>query len=288
MLPMSMISGWAKRDFDFPTIVSIFIGRSGPRRRLNSTCSASVTGLSLRITHTAYRSIVRRNSAMSMSLTLMPEISVKKVMSLHLHVCSLGDAGPALDLALDEGAELLGRVADRLDAELLEPLRGVGLAQELAEVAADPAGELARGAAGGDDAVDAEDVEPAKGFGYRGNLGRRGVALRARHGDGFHLSGLDVAVDAEGRIELQVDAPGHELGIGLCAALEGNVQEIDACVHLEELAGEVHRAAEPRARIGQLTGMLLRQSDQLGDVARLQRRRGRDHDRRHAGHGHRR
>src|SRR4030095_6812572 len=141
-------------------------------------------------------------------------------MSLHLHIRSFGHARPALDLALDEGAELLRRIAHRLDAELLEPLRGIGLAQQLAEIAADPARELARRAAGGNDAVDAEDIEAAKGFGYRWNLGRRGVAPRAGHGDGLHLSGLDVAVDAEGRIELQVDAPRHQLRIGLRPALE--------------------------------------------------------------------
>src|SRR5204862_1788298 len=119
-------SGWAKLDFDFPSIVSIFIGSSGPRRRLNSTCSASATGFGLRITHTAYRSIVRRNSSMSMSWILAPEISVKKVISLHLHVGGLGDARPALDLALDEGTEFLGRIAHRLDAELLQALRCAG------------------------------------------------------------------------------------------------------------------------------------------------------------------
>src|SRR6185295_13205850 len=144
-------------------------------------------------------------------------------MSFHLHMRSLGHAGPALDLALDEGAELLGRVADRLDAELLEALRGVGLAQELAEIGADPARELARRAAGGDDAVDAEDVEPAKRFGDRGNFRGGWIALRARHRERLHLSGPDMAVDTERRIELQVDAPRHQLGVGLRAALEGHV-----------------------------------------------------------------
>src|ERR1051325_1993794 len=128
-------------------------------------------------------------------------------MSLHLHVRSFGDARPALDLALDERAELLGRVADGLDAELLQALRGVGLGQELAEIGADPARELARRAAGGDDAVDAEDVEPAKRFGDRGNFRRGRIALRARHRERLHLSGPDMAVDTERRIELQVDAP---------------------------------------------------------------------------------
>src|ERR1051325_777578 len=99
-------------------------------------------------------------------------------MSFHLHMRSLGYARPALDLALDEGAELLGRVAHRLDAELREALRGVGLAQELAEIGADPARELARRASGGDDAVDAEDVEAAKRFGDRWDLRRGGIALR--------------------------------------------------------------------------------------------------------------
>src|SRR5678815_5295141 len=100
--------------------------------------------------------MVRRKSTRSMSRIATPEISVKKLISLHLHVGGLGHAGPALDLALDERAEFLGRVAHRLDAELLQALRGVGLAQKLAEVAADPAYELARRAAGSHDAVHAE------------------------------------------------------------------------------------------------------------------------------------
>src|SRR5262249_2412466 len=212
MLPMSMSSGCAKRDFDLPTMVSIFIGSNGPRRRLNSTCSASLTGRSLRITQTAWRSIVRRNSSTSTARSLLPLNSAQENISLHLHVGGPGHARPALDLALDEGAEFLGRVAHRLDAEVLEALRGVGVAQELAEIGADPARELARRAARGDDAVDAENVEPAQRFGDRGHFRRRGIALRAGHGDGLHLSGLDVAVDAEGRIELQVDAPRHQLG----------------------------------------------------------------------------
>src|SRR6185295_4442596 len=206
--------------------------------------------------------MVHRNSSTSMSRMPTPEISVKKLMSLHLHVGSFGHPRPALDLALDERAELLGRVADGLDAELLQPPGGVGLAQELAEVAADPARELARRAAGGDDAIDAEDIEAGNGLANRGNFRRRGVALPARDRDRLHFSRLDVAIDAEGGIELQVDAPGHELGIGLSAALERDVQEIDARLHLEQLAGEVHRAAESRARVGQLARLLLRQRDQ--------------------------
>src|SRR5262245_34108157 len=167
MLPMSMISGCAKRDFDFPTMVSIFIGSSGPRRRLNSTCSASLTGFGFRIAQSAYWSIVRRNSPMSISNNVLPLTSAQEnvvclwiaLMSLHLHIRCLGDSRPALDLALDESAELLGRVAHRLDAELLQALRRIGLAQEPAEVAVDPAHQLARRGAGRDDAVDAEDVE---------------------------------------------------------------------------------------------------------------------------------
>ena len=77
---------------------------------------------------------------------------------------------------------------------------------------------------------------------------------------------LDVAVDAEGRVELQVDASGHQLGISLRPALEGNVQQVDARLHLEQLSGEVHRAAEAGARIRELAGLLLRQRDQLGEV----------------------
>src|ERR1044071_8890887 len=130
-------------------------------------------------------------------------------MSFHLHMRSLGHARPALDLALDEGAELLGRVAHRLDAELLEALRGVGLAQELAEIGADPARELARRAAGGDDAVDAEDVEPAKRWGAGGNCGGVWIAFRARPRERLLLPGPDRAVNTERRIELQVDAPRH-------------------------------------------------------------------------------
>src|ERR1043166_7125412 len=127
---------------------------------------------------------------MSTSNSFTPLISAheKLFMSLHLHMGCPGHPRPALDLALDKGAELLGRVAHRLDAELFEALRRVGLAQELAEIGADPACEPARRAAGGDDAVDAEDVEPAKRFGDRGNFRRGRIALRARHRERLHLS----------------------------------------------------------------------------------------------------
>src|ERR1051325_1066762 len=111
-------------------------------------------------------------------------------MSFHLHMRSLGHARPALDLALDEGAELLGRVADRLDAELLEALRGVGLAQELAEIGADPACDRPRGAAGGADAFDAEDVKPARPFAAGGTF-RRGRTAVAETLRGFDVLSIN-------------------------------------------------------------------------------------------------
>src|SRR5688572_20296975 len=265
MLPMSMISGCAKRDFDLPTMVSIFMGRSGPSRRLNSTCSASLTGRSLRITQTAWRCRVSRNVSTSRSSSATPEISVKN-MSLHLHVGGLGDARPARDLALDEGGELLRRVAEHLDAELLQALGGVGLLQELAKIRVDPTHELGRGRARHYDAVDAEHAEARNRLGHRGHLGRRRIALAARDRDRLHLARLDVTIDAEGGIELQVDAARHELRIGLGPALERHMQDIDTRFELQQLTRQVHRAAKARARVGELAGLLLRKRDDLGEA----------------------
>src|SRR5687768_6406895 len=121
ILPTSMSSGNGSRDFDLPTMSSIFILISGPSRRLKATCCSSVSGRALRITPTAHSFIAVLNEEICSSLkgeARSNPFSSEKNISIHLDVGGPGDLGPARDLGADEGGELLGRVGTGLDAEL--------------------------------------------------------------------------------------------------------------------------------------------------------------------------
>ena len=69
--------------------------------------------------------------------------------------------------------------------------------------------------------------------------------------------------------------PAEEVGHRRAAALVGDVDHVDAGALLEELAGEMSRAAHARRRIVDLAGLLLRERDEFGE--RL-RRHARMHD----------
>src|SRR4051812_47975739 len=61
-----------------------------------------------------------------------------------LHAGGVDDLGPFRDLVLQELAGVLGRVADRLDADLVEALLDLRLVDRLARLGREPVHDLAR------------------------------------------------------------------------------------------------------------------------------------------------
>src|SRR5262245_59327540 len=85
---------------------------------------------------------------------------------LHLSAGFLDELRPAGDVFLDEGAEFLRRVADRLEAEVGHALAGLGVLHGGDEERVQLLDDGTRGAGGGEDAVPDKHVEAWQaGFG---------------------------------------------------------------------------------------------------------------------------
>src|SRR3954447_21280860 len=105
----------------------------------------------------------------------------------------LDELRPAGDVFLDEGAEFLGRVADRLEAEARHAVSYVGVLHGGDEKRVELIDHGARRAGGGEDAVPAEYIVAGEaGFCDGRKLGREGGALRGGHGEAADAAGLDV------------------------------------------------------------------------------------------------
>src|SRR6185295_20348266 len=112
---------------------------------------------------------------------------------LDLRAGLLDELRPAGDVFLDEGAEFLGGVADRLEAEVGHAFAGLGVLHGGDEERVQLLDYWTRGAGGGEDAVPAEDVEAGEaGFGDGGKVGREGRALGGGDGEAADLAGLDL------------------------------------------------------------------------------------------------
>ena len=112
---------------------------------------------------------------------------------LHLRAGLLDELRPAGDVFLDEGAEFLGGVADRLEAEVGHAFAGLGVLHGGDEERVELLDDGTRGAGGDEDAVPAEDVEAGEaGFGDGWKVGREGGALGGGDGEAAELSGLDL------------------------------------------------------------------------------------------------
>src|SRR5262252_10769552 len=109
------------------------------------------------------------------------------LMSLRLHAGSLYALAPALDVALDLGGELLGRVRDRVDAVSVEALEEVGPPDDRDRVVVDLLHDVARRRRRRHEAVPRGDVEAGQRLGDRRNVGQRLGALRARDAERLEL-----------------------------------------------------------------------------------------------------
>src|SRR6185436_3412085 len=97
---------------------------------------------------------------------------------LDLRAGFLDELRPAGDVFLDEGAEFLGGVADRLEAEAGHAVSYLGVLHGGDEERVQLLDEGARGAGGDEDAVPAEDVEAGEaGFGDGRKVGGERGAL---------------------------------------------------------------------------------------------------------------
>ena len=105
----------------------------------------------------------------------------------------LDELRPAGDVFLDEGAEFLGRVADRLESEVGHALADLGVFHGGDEERVELLDDGAWGAGGSEDAVPAEDVEAGEaGFGDGGKVGREGGALGGGDGEAADAAGVDL------------------------------------------------------------------------------------------------
>ena len=139
------------------------------------------------------------------------------------------------------------------------------------------------------DAEPCARVEPGQAcLGHRGEVGHRGRALQARHGDALEASRLHVRHRCDGDCEHHLHLPADQVGKGGCIALVRHVRDLDAGALLQHLAREVAGVAAARRGEVDLARVGLEVGDQFtqridGD--------GRVHDQqvRHVGdegHGH--
>ena len=140
-----------------------------------------------------------------------------------------------------------------------------------------------------DQRIPPRDVEARQhGFGDRRQLRRAGEALRRGDGEAAQLPFAHQRQRAAEGVEDDVDAPRDDVGHGGSGAAVGNVGHLDAGAALEQLAGEMGRAAGAGRRERGPAAVLLGIGDELRD--RLRRRGVRHrHDIRIGGEqGHRR
>ena len=119
-------------------------------------------------------------------------------------------------------------------------------------------------------------------FGERGYVGQRRVAPRARDCDRAQAAALDEGPRRADAGEVHLHLPGDHIGDRGARALVGNVDDVDAGDHLEELAGEMRGGAVAAGGIGERAGLRFCERDQL--LHRLRRhRRMEDEDHRRGG-----
>src|ERR1051325_2025614 len=165
---------------------------------------------------------------------------------LDLRVGLLDELRPAGDVFLDEGAEFLGGVADRLEAEVSHAFAGLVVLHGGDEERVQLLDDGTRGAGGGEDAVPAEDVVAREaGFGDGGEVGREGRALGGGDGEAADFAGLDLRQAGRADGEHDLDLAAEEVGDRQGNRLVGHVHHLDAGHLLEELGGEVRGVPLP-------------------------------------------
>src|ERR1051326_7274952 len=202
---------------------------------------------------------------------------------LDLRAGLLDELRPAGDVFLDEGAEFLGGVADRLEAEAGPAVSYLGVLHGGDEEHVQLLDDGARGAGGDEDAVPAEDVEAGEaGFGDGGKVGGEGGALDGGDGEAADAAGLDVrqACGADGEHEL--DLAGEKVGDRRGNGLVRDVHHVHAGHLLEELGGEVRRGAAAAGAGLPLAGVLLWEVYERGDGLHRHGRMDREHEGRRA------
>src|ERR1043165_9496808 len=169
------------------------------------------------------------------------------------------DTGPAYHvcplrlIAADEAGELIRGVAGGVGAEGVHAGADVGVGEDAVGVGAELEDEVPWGGGGG------EEAEPAEGFvaGDAGLVDGGGVgegfgAPVAGGGEGVELAGRYVLDHRLRRGEEEVDLSGEEVGDGLAGALVGDMQQVDPGHGLEELGGEVRGGAGAGGAEGEL------------------------------------
>src|SRR5215470_14319657 len=195
----------------------------------------------------------------------------------------LDNGTPAGPFFAHECIEYRGSAACDVGPLVDKAFADVRYVQDLDELGIESLHYGLRCAGRGHDAVPERDVHALVAeFRERRYLRKQAVALATGCGQGPKLARYDEGEKRRRRIEHDGDAPGDEIDDRRAAATIGDVQELDRRKSLEQLAGEVGRAAGSSRRKGELPGVRLRERDHLSDRLRRQRRRDR-HDQRQLG-----
>ena len=115
--------------------------------------------------------------------------------------------------------------------------------------------------------VDEQQLRLAE-LGGRRHVGQRRRALRRHHRDRAHLAALHLPGDAGDELEHQLDLAGDQVGGRGARRVVRHVDHLRAGLAHEELAGEVHRAADAGRAEVELAGVGLGVALELGEVLR--------------------
>ena len=103
-------------------------------------------------------------------------------------------------------------------------------------------------------------------LGGRRHVGQRRRALRRHHRDRAHLAALHLAGDAGDQLEHELDVAGDQVGRRGARRVVGHVDHLRAGLAHEELARQVHRAADAGRAEVELAGVRLGVALELGEV----------------------
>jgi hypothetical protein len=146
---------------------------------------------------------------------------------------------------------------NRLAAELREAILHVGRLDRLQQRVFEARERLFRRFVRREQAEPGAELKAGEAaFGEGGNVGEGVGAARAGHGEGLHLSALDVARRRPGKIEQHRHAARDEVRVHRAAAFVGNVHELDVGRGAEELAREVAARARSRGAVSELARLL--------------------------------
>ena len=116
-----------------------------------------------------------------------------------------------------------------------------------------------------------EQAEPGRdlvarqaALGHRRHLGQQLAAPGAGHRQRLEPAGLHVRQRRRLQIEHQRHVAGQHIGQRRCAALVRHMQQLDAGIAGEQLAGEMVRRAEAGRRVGELARLAPGQRDHVG------------------------